>query len=52
MNILGVLYMFDIARSNILLLILFITSIRGYVSFASFGYRVTKGNRIIIMTFG
>jgi hypothetical protein len=51
-NILGVLYILDIARSNILSLVFFITSIRGYVSFASFSYRVTKGNRTIIIAFG
>jgi hypothetical protein len=51
-NILGVSSIFNIARNNILLLILFITNTRGYVSFISFGYRVTKGNKIIIIIFG
>jgi hypothetical protein len=51
-NIFGVLYILNIARSNILSLILFIASIRGYVSFISFSYRITKGDRIIIVTFG
>jgi hypothetical protein len=51
-NILGISNMLNIARSNILLLILFIINIRGYVFFTSFGYRVTKGNRITIVTFG
>jgi hypothetical protein len=51
-NILGVLYILDIARSNILLLILFTASTGGYVSFASFSYRVTKGNKITIVMFG
>jgi hypothetical protein len=44
--------MFDITRSNILLFILFTASTRGYVSFASFSYRVTKGDRTIIVAFG
>jgi hypothetical protein len=51
-NILGVLYILDIARSNILLLILFTISIRGYVSFTSFSYYVTKRNKTIVVTFG
>jgi hypothetical protein len=51
-NILGVSRVLDIARSNILLLVLFIASTRGYVSFASFSYYVTKGNRTTIVTFG
>jgi hypothetical protein len=51
-NILGVLYILNIARSNILLFIFFIVSIRGYVSFTSFSYRITKGNRITIVMFG
>jgi hypothetical protein len=51
-NTLGILYMFSIARSNILLLIFFTTSIRGYVSFTSFSYRVTKRNKTIIVIFG
>jgi hypothetical protein len=51
-NILGILYVLSIARSDILLLILFITSIRGYVSFTSFGYRVIKGNKTTIVAFG
>jgi hypothetical protein len=51
-NILGVLDILNIARSNILLLILFIISIRGYVSFTSFSYYVTKGDRTIIVIFG
>jgi hypothetical protein len=50
-NILGVLYILDITRSNILLLILFIASIKGYVSFASFSYRITKRNKTIIVVF-
>jgi hypothetical protein len=51
-NILGILYILSIARSDILLLILFIASIRGYVSFTSFGYYVTKRNKTIIVIFG
>jgi hypothetical protein len=51
-NILGVPYVLDIARSNILLLILFTASTGGYVSFASFSYRVTKKNRTTIVVFG
>jgi hypothetical protein len=51
-NILGVLYILDIARSNILLLILFITSIKSYVSFTGFSYYVTKGNKTTIIMFG
>jgi hypothetical protein len=51
-NILGILYILNIARSNILLLILFIASTGGYVSFTSFGYRITKGDRTIIVIFG
>jgi hypothetical protein len=51
-NILGISSILNIARSDILLLILFIASIKGYVSFTSFSYRVTKGNKIIIVIFG
>jgi hypothetical protein len=51
-NIFGVLYILNIARNNILLFILFITSIKSYVSFTSFSYRVTKGDRITIVAFG
>jgi hypothetical protein len=51
-NILSVLYILNITRGNILLLILFITNTRGYVSFTSFGYYVTKGDKTIIITFG
>jgi hypothetical protein len=51
-NILGILYILSIARSDILLLILFIASIRGYVSFTSFGYYVTKKDKTIIVIFG
>jgi hypothetical protein len=51
-NILGILYIFNIARNDILLLILFTASIRGYVSFISFGYRVTKRDRTTIVMFG
>jgi hypothetical protein len=51
-NILGILYVLNIARNNILLLILFITNTRGHVSFTSFGYHITKGDRIIIVAFG
>jgi hypothetical protein len=51
-NILGILYIFSIARSDILLLILFIASTKGYVSFTSFSYRVTKKNKTIIIMFG
>jgi hypothetical protein len=50
-NILGILYMLNIARSDILLLILFIASIRGYVSFSGFSYRVTKKNRVSVAAF-
>jgi hypothetical protein len=41
-NTLGILYILSITRSDILSLILFTASIRGYVSFISFDYRVTK----------
>jgi hypothetical protein len=51
-NTLGILYILNIARSDTLLLILFTTSIRGYVSFTGFGYRVTKKNRSTIVIFG
>jgi hypothetical protein len=51
-NILGIPHVLDIAQNNILSLILFIASTGGYVSFASFGYRVTKGNRTIVIAFG
>jgi hypothetical protein len=51
-NILGILYIFNIARSDILLFILFIASIRGYVSFISFGYHIIKRNKTIIVIFG
>jgi hypothetical protein len=51
-NILGVSSILNIAQNNILLFILFITSIKGYVSFISFSYRVTKGNKTIIVIFG
>jgi hypothetical protein len=51
-NILNILYILSIARSNILLLILFTTSIRAYVSFTGFGYRVTKRNKTTIVIFG
>jgi hypothetical protein len=51
-NILGVSYVFDIARNNILLLILFIASTGGYVSFISFSYHVTKRNKTTIVAFG
>jgi hypothetical protein len=51
-NILGVLYILDIARSNILLFIFFIISIRGYISFISFSYYITKRNKTIIVIFG
>jgi hypothetical protein len=51
-NILGILYIFSVARSNTLLLILFITSIRGYVFFTSFGYYIIKRNKTTIVIFG
>jgi hypothetical protein len=51
-NILSVPSIFNIARNDILLLILFITNIRGYISFISFGYYVTKRNKITIVIFG
>jgi hypothetical protein len=51
-NILGVPCMLNIARSDILSLILFIANTRGYVSFTSFGYRITKGNKTTIVIFG
>jgi hypothetical protein len=41
-NILGISYILNIAWSDILLFIFFITNIRGYVSFTGFSYRVTK----------
>jgi hypothetical protein len=51
-NTLGILYIFNIAQNDILLLVLFIISTRGYVSFTSFSYRVTKRNKTTIVTFG
>jgi hypothetical protein len=51
-NILGVSNILNIARNDILLLIFFIASIRDYVFFISFSYRITKRNRITIVTFG
>jgi hypothetical protein len=51
-NILSILYILNIARSDILLLIFFITNTRGYVSFTSFGYYITKRNRLTIVMFG
>jgi hypothetical protein len=51
-NILGVPYILNITRNNILLLILFTASTRGYVSFASFSYHITKRNKITIVMFG
>jgi hypothetical protein len=51
-NILGISNMLRIAQNNILSLVLFIASIRGYISFTSFGYYVTKRNRMTIVTFG
>jgi hypothetical protein len=51
-NTLGILGIFYIARDNVLSLAFFITSIRSYVSFSSFGYRVTKRNKTIIVIFG
>jgi uncharacterized membrane protein YhaH (DUF805 family) len=51
-NTLGVPRILDIAWSNILLLIFFITSIKGYVSFISFGYYVIKRGRTTIVMFG
>jgi ABC-type xylose transport system permease subunit len=51
-NILGILYIFNVARSDILSFILFTTSIRGYVSFTGFSYCITKGNKTTIVIFG
>jgi hypothetical protein len=51
-NILGVSNILNIARNNILLFILFITNTKGYISFISFGYYITKGNRTTIVMFG
>jgi hypothetical protein len=51
-NILGIPSIFHITRGDILLLVFFITNIRNYVFFSSFGYYITKGNRITIITFG
>jgi hypothetical protein len=51
-NTLGILYILSVARNDILSLILFTASTRGYVSFTGFGYRVTKRNRTIIVIFG
>jgi hypothetical protein len=50
-NILGILYILNIAQSDILLLILFITSTRGYISFTGFSYYITKKNKTIIVIF-
>jgi hypothetical protein len=51
-NILGILYMLNVTRSDILLLILFIASTRDYVFFTSFSYCITKENKTTIVTFG
>jgi hypothetical protein len=51
-NILGISSIFNIAWSNILLLVFLVASIRSYVSFTSFGYHVTKRNKTIIVMFG
>jgi hypothetical protein len=51
-NILSILYILNIARSDILLFIIFTASTRGYISFISFGYRVTKRDKTIIIMFG
>jgi hypothetical protein len=51
-NTLGIPYILSVARSDVLSLILFTASTRGYVSFTSFGYRVTKGDRTTIVAFG
>jgi hypothetical protein len=51
-NILGILYILNIARSDILLFIFFIINIKGYISFISFSYYITKRNKIIIVIFG
>jgi hypothetical protein len=51
-NILGISSIFNIARSDILLLILFVTNIKGYVSFISFSYYITKRNKTTTIIFG
>jgi hypothetical protein len=51
-NILGVSSILNITRGNILLLILFITSIRCYVSFSSFSYYISEGNKTAVVIFG
>jgi hypothetical protein len=51
-DILGISGIFYIARDDILSLVLLITSTRNYVSFSSFSYRVIKGGRTIVVTFG
>jgi hypothetical protein len=50
-NILSILGIFNSTRNNILLIILFITNTRSYVSFACFCYYITKGNRTTNVTF-
>jgi hypothetical protein len=50
-NILGVSYILDITRSDILLFILFIANTKSYVSFTSFCYYITKGNRTAIVIY-
>jgi hypothetical protein len=50
-NILGILYVLSITQSDILLFILFIASIKDYVSFIGFSYYITKRNKITIVIF-
>jgi hypothetical protein len=50
-NILGISGILYIARSNVLLFVFLITSTRNYVSFSSFNYYVTKGDKTTIVMF-
>jgi hypothetical protein len=51
-NILDISNILNIARSDILLFILFIINIKSYVFFISFSYHIIKGNKITIVIFG
>jgi hypothetical protein len=50
-DILGMSSIFYITRGDILSLVFFITNTRSYISFSSFSYRVTKGDKITVVIF-
>jgi hypothetical protein len=52
MDILGIIYIFNIAKSDIFLFILFVSRAYSYVSFVSFFYSIIKGNKTVINMFG